>query len=280
MRIRPMRRTDVEAVERVTDRAFRPAGGGRSTVARHRWIKRLAHFLDVDPGGCWVAEDQAGVAGVAVALRRDEMWVLSTLAVDPAHQGRGIGKALFDAAVAYGDGCLRGMLCAMPNHAALRRYRHAGFTLYPTLRLSGTVDPGAAPDVGGVRVGSQSDLDLVDSVDRRVRGATHRADHAFLATGGPLLVCDILTGSGYVYLDQFGVGPLAATSRAVAQRLLWAALNTVPPGEELSVRHLTSDQEWALDVGLAAGLRVETDGCLALRHMRPPAPYVPSVFFG
>jgi hypothetical protein len=168
----------------------------------------------------------------------------------------------------------------MPNHAALRRYRNAGFSLYPALQLTGVVDHQSVPDVGGVRVAGESDLDLVDSVDRRARGATHRQDHAFMARGGPLLVCDILTGSGYVYLDRSRIGPLAATSRAVAQRLLWAALGTIPPGENVSVRYLTSDQEWALDVGLAAGLRIGQDGCLALRHMRPPTPYIPSVFFG
>jgi hypothetical protein len=32
-------------------------------------------------------------------------------------------------------------------------------------------------------------------------------------------------------------------------------------------------------VGLAAGLSVEPHGWLALRHMRPPAPYVPSSGF-
>lgn len=279
MRIRPMRPDDVDAAERLTAQAYTPDTGGRSAEAQRRWSDRARYLIGSDPGGCWVADDGA-VAGIAISARRDLLWVLSSYAVHPDQQGQGIGKALFDAAIGYGSGCLRGMLCALPNHQALRRYRLAGFTLHPTMRLVGTVDRSALPVVDGVRAGTEADLELVDSVDRRVRGATHRPDHPVMMRYGPLLVCDLLTGSGYAYLDRSTVGLLAATNRAVAQRLLWAALARTPPESEVTVRYLTSEQEWAIDVGLAAGLRVDRDGYLALRHMRPPAPYVPSVPFG
>ncbi|MFW6205238.1 MAG: GNAT family N-acetyltransferase [Actinomycetota bacterium] len=284
MRIRPMRASDVAAAERLTGRADGPsshsAAAGRTPEQRERCTARLRYLLEVDGGGCWVADDGGSVVGVAAAARRDLLWVLSAYAVDPEYQGRGAGKALLEAAVGYGAGCLRGMICATPDPRAARRYRLAGFTLHPTMRLTGVVDREALPIVDGVREGADGDLPLVDSVDRQVRGAAHRPDHLILRTDGPLLVCDLLTGSGYSYLDRTGVGLLAATRRAVAQRLLWAALARSSPGTDVVVRGLTSDQEWALDVGLAAGLRVEHDSYLALRHMRPPAPYIPSVAFG
>ncbi|WP_166355258.1 GNAT family N-acetyltransferase [Phytoactinopolyspora limicola] len=295
MRIRPMRTADIDAAERVTAQAFAPspprehtgslddtaaAPGQRPPLARQRWTARLAHFLSTDPDGAWVADAGDDIVGIAVAVRRDLLWILSSYAVAPGHQGRGIGKALLDAALAYGAGCLRGAVCALPDPRALRRYRQAGFTLHPTMRLVGVVDHDVVPDINGVRVGSQADLELVDSVDRQIRGATHRPDHGIMAGYGPLLVCDTLTGSGYTYLDRSGVGLLAATRRGVAQRLLWAALAQQPPGTEVIIRYLTADQEWAVDVGLAAGLRIEAEGFLALRHMRPPTPYVPSVPFG
>lgn len=284
MRIRPMRADDVAAAERLTGRA--PASSGRSGATertseqRDRKTARLRYLLEVDSGGCWIADDRGSVVGVAAAARRDLLWVLSTYAVDPDHHERGAGKALLEAAVGYGAGCLRGMVCSTPDPRAARRYRLAGFTLYPTMRLAGVVDREALPIVDGVRVGTDGDLPLVDSVDRQVRGATHRPDHLILRTYGPLLVCDLLTGSGYAYLDRTGVALLAATRRAIAQRLLWAALARSAPGSEVVVLGLTADQEWALDVGLAAGLQLEHDGYLALRHMRPPAPYIPSVPFG
>lgn len=281
MRIRPMRGDDVIAAERLTGKALAPSSrDGRTPEQRRRWIARLRYLLEVDSGGCWVADDDGSVVGVAAAARRDLLWVLSTYAVDPDHQSRGAGRALLEAAVGYGAGCLRGMVCGTCDPRAARRYRLAGFTLYPTMRLTGVVDREALPIVDGVREGTDGDLLLVDSVDRQVRGATHRPDHLILRTDGPLLVCDLLTGSGYAYLDRNGVALLAATRRAVAQRLLWAALARTTPGTEVVVRGLTSEQEWALDVGLAAGLQLDQDSYLALRHMRPPAPYIPSVPFG
>jgi len=286
MRVRPMKTTDLGAAERLTARAFTWSGddqtwSARSPAAARRWIERIDHLLAVDAAGCWVADDDAGrLAGVAVSARRDLLWILSTFAVDPAGQNRGLGRALLDAAIGYGAGCLRGMICALPHPGALRRYRRAGFTLHPTMRLRGVVDRAELPVVDGVRMGTAADLDLVDSVDRQVRGATHRGDHAMLGRDGHLLVCDLFSGSGYVYVGTDTVTVLAATSRAVAQRLLWSALALIPPGNEVSVRYLTSGQEWAVDVGMAAGLGVYQDGYIALRHMRPPAPYVPSVSFG
>lgn len=272
-----MRPEDVEAVERLTALAFRTDRVGDH---RRRWSEQARHLLTTDPGGCWVADAGGDVIGVAVSLRRDLLWILSAYAVHPDHQGHGIGTALLDAAVGYGAGCLRGMLTSLPDHQALRRYRRAGFTLHPTMQLNGVVDRSALPAVDGVRAGTAADFDLVDSVDRQVRGATHRPDNAHVLGYSTLLVCDLLTGAGYAYVAEWGVTRLAATNRAVAQRLLWAALARTAPGSAANVRNLTSDQEWAVDVGLAAGLRVEQDSYLALRHMRPPAPYVPSTGFG
>lgn len=277
-----MRAHDVDAVEGLTGRAFPSAGqsgtSGRTPEQRLRWTDRLHHLLDTDPDGCWVADQDGAVLGVAAATRRDLLWVLNTYAVEPGRQGLGTGRALLQAAIGYGSGCLRGLICSTADPRAARIYRQAGFTLHPTMQLTGPVDRSALPVVDGVRVGSDSDLDLVDSVDRRVRGATHRADHVFLRQHGTLLVCDLLTGGGYAFVDAGQVILLAATNRAIAQRLLWSAL-AFGDGDA-TVRTLTADQEWAIDVGLAAGLQVEHDAYLALRHMRPPAPYVPSVAFG
>lgn len=284
MRIRPMRPDDLEPVEHLTAHAFALVHGDEHTPRRpeaaERWLRRAAHVLTTDPGGCRVADEAGEIVGVAMSIRRDLLWVLTTYAVRPGRQGHGIGKALLDAAVGYGAGSLRGMICALPDSRAIRRYRLAGFTPYPTMRLDGVVDRSALPLVDGVREGTAADRDLADSVDRQLRGAAHGPDHEALGRDATLLVCDLLTGSGYAYTDATGVGLLAATSRAVAQRLLWAALARSEPGAPVSVRYLTADQDWALDVGLAAGLRVGQDGFLTVRHMRPPMPYVPSVTFG
>ncbi len=244
------------------------------------WTRRAKHFLRHDPDGCWVADLDGEVAAVAMSLRREKLWGLSAYFVHPDRQGVGIGAALLDAVLGYSQGCLRGIIISTADPRAARRYRLAGFTLHPMIRIGGTVDRSALPVVDGVREGGLGDRDLCDSIDRRVRGAAHGVDHEFLCGEFGLLVCDTLTGSGYCVVDETGSPVLlAATTRRVAQRLLWSALARSPAGAQVRIDFLTAAQEWAVDVALAARLSLRTEGYLCLRHMRPPAPYIPSGAF-
>jgi hypothetical protein len=115
----------------------------------------------------------------------------------------------------------------------------------------------------------------MDSLDRQRRDAAHGPDHAVLSSLHRLLVADHSTGSGYVYLrDSGSPALLAASNGRTATRLLWAAIATAQAGEPVEVAHVTAVNEWAVDVGLEAGLAVSTRGYLALRGMRPPMPYL------
>jgi len=48
----------------------------------------------IDDGDVWVATDQERVVGVLVLRLRDAVLLLESVAVDPACQGRGIGRSL------------------------------------------------------------------------------------------------------------------------------------------------------------------------------------------
>ncbi len=253
-----------------------PDDPGRA--ARHR--ERNRHLARTDPGGCWLAVDEVSgmPVGAALSLRREGTWGLSTFVVLPEAQGRGVGRELLAAAMLYGRGCLRGIICGSRDPRAAATYRRAGFALHPAMRLTGPVDKARlpAPD-GAVHEGSAKHRDLMDSVARRTRGGAHGPDHDQLLRDCALLVVDDLAGSGYCYLRPDGrVELLAATSRRLATRLLTAALLTLPDGTPAYVSGLTADQQWALDVGLTAGLDIANAGYICLRGMRPPAPYVPS----
>lgn len=287
--IRPMRHDDVDVAERVTSEAFlelerrtRPVDTGpppgRSPVRADQWRRRMHHLIDHDPGGCWVAEDGRPV-GLAASLRREGLWGLSSYAVLPSVQGSGAGKALLEAALTYSQGCLRGIICSSPDPRAVRRYRLAGFTIHPAMVFRGTVDRTALPVVDRVRDGTRSDIDLCDSVDRQTRGYGHGVDHELMVETLRLVVVDRSTGSGYCYISPGGGAHLlAATNRRTATQLLWEALaaSGTDPVERGDV---TAAQQWAVDVALAAGLRVFNEGYLALRSMNPPAPYIPSPHF-
>ncbi|MFI6446501.1 GNAT family N-acetyltransferase [Kitasatospora sp. NPDC050543] len=245
--------------------------------ARHR--ARTRHLVQTDPAGCWIAEQDGAPVGTALSLRREGVWILALFAVLPSAQGKGVGRLLLERAATHGRGCLRGMLCASPSPAAARRYRQAGFTLHPAMLLTGRVDRAGLLDPGDIPVhpGNATHLHLLDSVDRRARGAAHGPDHAFmLGHFEELLIADSLAGSGYCYRDGGEVKLLAATSKRIAARLLREALARVPEGADARVEFLTAEQEWAVDVGLEVGLSLDTRGYLALRGMRPPSPYLPN----
>ena len=277
--IRQMTPADVPEAERLSDEAFAPLAEPGMSIERdatdqQRWRERAAHLLDTDPGGCWVADDGGRMAGFATSFRRDLTWFLATYAVRPGLQGGGLGKALLEAALTHSRGCLRGMLSASKDPRAFRRYRLAGFTLHPQMYLTGTVDRSALPVVEHVREGNESDVDLLDSLDRRCRDAAHGPDHRILLAQNRLLVVDRPTGSAYAYVAPNGTpAVVCGSTRKAATAVLWEAVASAPEGP-LTVPHVTAANEWAVDVGLAAGLSVGTAGYLAVRGMKPPAPYL------
>jgi GNAT superfamily N-acetyltransferase len=289
--VRPMAFGDVEAVERLTDDTYldldtrthrpgwpEPARRGRAGSAQ--WVDRVAHLVGSDPRGCWVAEDGSGLLGAAVSARRDLTWLLATYAVRPGLQGRGIGRQLLEAAMEHASGSLRDMVAASDDPLAARRYRLAGFTLHPSMLLRGVVPRAALPVVDRVRDGSAGDIDLMNSVDRQVRGAAHGSDHEVLTRSMRLLVVDGPTGSGYAYV-RVGGAPylLGATNRRIATDLLWEGLAASSPDQPVEVGHVTAANEWAVDVGMACRLQLWTSGYLGLRGMKPPTPYLHSGTF-
>jgi GNAT superfamily N-acetyltransferase len=281
-RIRPMTGDDLAAAERVTavgfheldtrmfrrswpDPQLRPPDRGAS------WIARTRHLMGTDPGGCWVAERDGELLGVVVSYVREKLWLLASYAVVPGSQGLGLGRALLAPALDHGRGCLRGMFNASSDPKALRRYHAAGFRLHPQMFLRGTPDRSRIPVVEHVRDGGEGDFDWMDSVDRRTRGAAHGVDHQVLIQQFRLVVSETSLGQGYAYLDQ-GVALLAATDRRTASRLLWEAIAS---SDDVLVGHITPENSWAVDVGLDARLELHQEGYQALRHMRPPMPYIP-----
>jgi GNAT superfamily N-acetyltransferase len=283
-----MTHADVPDAERVSDDGFfeldarlhrsgLPAPARRSDAHRAVWLERTHHFVDTDPGGCWVAQDGSGIVGMVTSFRRETLWCLATYAVVPGRQGRGIGKPLLAAALHHGRGCTRGMVSGSADPRASRIYHQAGFALHPQMFLQGTVDRSALPVLDArsdkVREGSAADVDLLDSLDRGTRGAAHGPDHVLMLRTWRLLVSDTTTGSGYAYVNERGsLALLAASNRRTAARLLWRVLADGP--DSTTVAHVTAANQWVLEVGLAARLELQQEGFLGLRGMTPPAPYV------
>ena len=155
MEIRPFRSADLESVVAVSLRAWDPVF--RSLEAElepavfegfypgrdWRRVQRKAVEATCGDGeNVWVAESDGVVVGF-VALRfheADKLGEIFMIAVDPAHQGRGIGSRLTEFGLARLKAA--GMSIAMVEtggdvgHAPARRtYERAGFRVLPLARF-------------------------------------------------------------------------------------------------------------------------------------------------
>ena len=250
------------------------------TDLRVRWsVARAAHLQETDPEGCWVAEVDGQVVGVALGLIREGVWGFSLFGLLPAFQGLGIGGPLYTRALAYGAHAERGGLIMSSSHpAAMGSYaRSPGFRLVPTIRLAGVCRRDRAPSTSRCRPGDvEADAATLDRASRHARGASHRRDlPSYLAFPDRKLL--VVEGEGFVIARDGSPALLAATNEAAAQELLWGAMLSGPEAGRVSLDAITGANQWAVRTGLEAGLALELEGPLYVRG-RPGAlaPYIPS----
>ncbi len=283
-----MEADDLRSAERASDATFldadretlrvgEPEPQPRSPAAAEKWIERMSFYLAVDPGGCWVATCDGSVIGFAIAQNRERLWYLATFGVLPEYQREGIGRQLIDATLNHGGG-RPGIFSSTVHPGATRRYRMACFSLHPQMRMIGRVDRSTLPAVTGLREGHADDFEWMDRLDRELRGGGHGPDHGFMLDNARLVVAAGAYGPGYVYIDDRGRAQLLAAARPeTARKLLWEAL-AAADGDTL-VNCITTVNEWAIDVGLAARLSIGQEGYIGVRGMRPPTPYLASGHF-
>ena len=255
---------------------------------------RAAHLQRTDPGGCWVADADGRVVGAALGLVREGVWGLSLFGLLPAFQGQGLGRRLYERALAYGADQAGGIILSSSHAAAMRSYaRSPGFRLLPAVELSGAWDPRKLPAALRCRPGDlDADRATLDAASRHVRGASHATDLPTLLArpGFGLLVLEdegfavAHEGSPYVLAARTEAAPPASTAEARAARteaaaedLLWGCMASGPRGGSVHAGFVTAANQWAIRVGLEAGLALSPDGPVFVRgDVGPMAPYLPS----
>jgi GNAT superfamily N-acetyltransferase len=256
---------------------FSTPPGEDEDALRARQLRRIGHLLDTDPGGAWVADRAGEVVGVAQALLREGLWGFSLFAVAESEQGRGVGRRLLEASLAYGEGARGHVVLSTERPAAMRRYARAGLTLRPAVAAAGIPDRSRIPDVAArVEDAGDAGIAVADEIGRAVRGAGHARDlPRFLEAGLRLLVYEQRAFA--VVHPGGGVPLLAARDDEAARTMLWGAIAAAPPGATVSVDFLTAEQQWAIGVVLDAGLALSPDGPVFTRgDVGPFAPYIPS----
>jgi GNAT superfamily N-acetyltransferase len=248
-------------------------------AAQGRWRERIAHPFTTDPDGAFVAELDGRVIGVAQAILRERLWILSMFAVQPGIQSGGAGRALLEQAVGYGRDTDAGLIVSSNDPRALRLYARAGFALQPTLRADGEVDRRALPRTENrVREDDLADdLESLAALARAIRGAPYTCELRYaLARGGRLLRLED-RGFAVVYEDG-SLWLLVARDEETASALLWTALALAEGPSR--VRWITGDQQWAIAAVVQARLKLTAYGALCVRG-KPGTlrPFVPSAPF-
>jgi ribosomal protein S18 acetylase RimI-like enzyme len=273
IRIRLMRTADIGPAAELAAAAF--SKDISDEVGARRWRERVAHPFTTDPGGAFVAELDADVIGVAQAIVRERLWSLSLFAVAPATQSVGAGAALLDSAMAYRGEADCGLIVSSNDPRALRLYASRGFALIPTFEAEGSVDRRRVPRrTGSVREDDSGDLESLAELTRAIRGAPYTPELPYaVGRGGRLLR---MADRGFTVLAENGrVWVLVARDEEAATSLLWNAL-ALTDGEA-SIRWITGEQQWAIDVIVRARLPLVAYGALCVRGT-PGAlrPFLPS----
>jgi GNAT superfamily N-acetyltransferase len=290
--LRPMTDDDVAGAVEAFDMGFlamRARYGLPVTASslqnERRRQNRTRHFLETDPGGSWVADDEGTIVGMSQATVREGYWMLSQLGTIPGRQGRGLGRELLRLALSHGDPESPGTIQCSRDPKAMALYSAFGFTLHPVVAAWGHLRPGAVTrpdDVMRVEPDDVTDaqLDLVTAIDRTVRGSARTGDiEMMLSEEGNRL---LLHGDrAYAVAKDERIVTLGATNEESAALVLRTMLAEAPDGETIEVNWLTSAQQWAIRVLTQAGIELQPYGPVMVRGMAgPPSPYIPSGGYG
>jgi ribosomal protein S18 acetylase RimI-like enzyme len=280
LRVRPLEPDDLDAAADLSAAAF-----GHSLddePARRSWTERVAHPFRTDPEGAFVAEHGGQLVGLTEAIRRERLWVLSMLAVEPGIQSAGAGRALLERALRYGVDCNAGLICCSSDPRALRLYALAGFSLRPTFEAKGRLDrralPPADPEVSEVDPADLEALEALAPISRAVRGGPHTSELLFGLNRGARVLRYRDRGFA-VSQPGLSVWLLAARDEAAAEALLWSALELVGEAKEdrPTARWITGEQDWAIRVLLKAGYALAPRGALCVRGRPGPLhPFLPT----
>ena len=130
-------------------------------------------LLALSPRGCFVAESRGQVVGVLTTTSYGGLAFLGAVIVRPELRGKGVGKAMMEAALTRltEEGVRAVRLYAYLN--AIRFYERLGFhSEYEVVRWTGPASTGRVRAVRPVRL---NDLDAIARMDARYFGTNRRA---------------------------------------------------------------------------------------------------------
>jgi GNAT superfamily N-acetyltransferase len=239
-----------------------------------------------DPDGYFCAVEEGQIRGMVSALVRGRVWYLSMFFVLPGDQGRGLGRALLERALAYGEARGAEIRCtwATLDPRAQARYVMAGMApRWPIYRLEGDV---AAVLRLKARVGLDPrarDLPCepaaAEKLTAEVFGHSRADDLAYWRGDGGVAVAIERGGevAAFAYRRGERIGPAAGRDEtALLQAVAAAAAAGAEGGRSVTMR-VPGACASLLEALVGCGFRIgELAVFLASRPFGRPELYLPS----
>jgi GNAT superfamily N-acetyltransferase len=240
--------------------------------------------LASDPDGYFCAVEEGRIRGMVSALVRGRVWYLSMFFVLPGDQGRGLGRALLERALAYGEARGVEVRCVWSSldPRAQARYVIAGMApRWPIYRLQGDA---AAVARLKARVGLDPARELpcdpgaAQKLTAEVFGDDRAGDLAYWLSDGGAAVAIERGGeiAAFAYRRGDRIGPAAGRDETTFLQAVAAAAAGAGGGGSLTVR-VPGACASLLEALVGCGFRIgELAVFLASRPFGRPELYLPS----
>jgi GNAT superfamily N-acetyltransferase len=240
-------------------------------------LRLYRHLRSTDPDGFVVAEaplpgGEARTIGFVAAVRREPLWFLSMLFIEPDAQGAGLGRELLRRVMPAGRDAALATCTDSVQPISNALYASLGLVpRLPLLRLIGLPDridalPALPSGVTAVRVEDGDDawaeIAAVVRESSRIAGG---ADHAFVRAEGRILY--LYAGPdgrvvGYGYASEAGrVGPVGVVDSPLLAPIVAHLVTTVQPRGAFGVWVPGAADETMTSL-LGAGFRIDGFPCL------------------
>jgi GNAT superfamily N-acetyltransferase len=240
--------------------------------------------LASDPDGYFCAVEEGQIRGMVSALVRGRVWYLSMFFVLPGNQGRGLGRALLERALAYGEARDVEVRCVWSSldSRAQARYVMAGMApRWPIYRLEGDAAAVARLET---RVGLDRrtrelpcDPGVAETLTAEVFGDSRADDFAHWRSDGGAAVAIERGGeiAAFAYRRGNRIGPAAGRDETAFLQAV-AAVAAAGGSGSVTVR-VPGACASLLEALVACGFRIgELAVFLASRPFGRPELYLPS----
>lgn len=242
--------------------AFDPSG---------TWAEVHRHLLAHDGQRAFVAEHDGRIVGFTAALVRGDWWFFSALFIDPAFQGRGVGRRLLDLAW---DGTHRHRITITEAIQPVSTGMYAARGLLPVTPVLGFAGQPTTEPVGGALRPAAPVPGALRAVDLAAYGFDRAVDHEFWARTSARATLWLDAGEPCAYSYSGGafyqgglIGPVAGHDAVSAAQALRAELAD-SAGKEIRV-DIPGSATALVEVAIMSGLRLTDPGLLLLSPGQP-----------